>query len=642
MKKTKRIVSSLLAFALSSGVAVSWVGCGDDDTIKIDHTKTQLYYSNYEAGIGRSWVEKTMAAFEEEFKDYSFEENKVGVQVIPYHNRVDTTDSMEANLPDAVNNIYFTEGFDYMKFATKGLFYDITDVMTQGAITGVDENGDFVREDKTIASKLDPTFLDFLDIQKNGQTSYFAVPYYLGNKGLIYDRDLWNEQCFYFGKDGCPSEWIVQAMTEGDISLETAKTNYANDLKADFKVAYKMVNAAGVWTTYDANGNVENSIEIGLSAGPDGKYNTFDDGLPSTLDEFYVLLDLMVGSSLTPMIWTGKNPGYADMLTLGLWQNDAGVDELKVYYGLEGTMDSLVKIGTDGKIVKDASGAIQTESKTFDGSGAQGYDVQRSISLLYALQAAQKIKENPAWRHDDGYDTSVSHSVVEGKYLRSVEAAKSTSEKRIAMLMDGAWWQQEASSVFSSMAAKDEKYSKANRDFGMLAFPNTTADRLAERIENDEKQTVVSQNESYIFINGNLSEDSPQLKVAKTFLSYMNSDKCLEIFTQETNMLRPVRTEFSDEQKAGFSKYCRNVIEYLDNSNVVYPYSENSFVLKNKAYINNALGGWNFQSSPAGSGTNYKYPLTSIGKTAGLSAETYFEGMYSFYSKTYWSNMNFN
>ncbi len=636
MKKMKKLTSSILALTLCCGAALSWVGCkpGDgEDEIVIDDTKTQLYYSNYEAGIGRSWIEKTMQAFEEEFKNYSFEEGRVGVQVVPYHNRTDSTDGMYENLADSVNNIYFTEGFDYLKFVNGNKFYDITDVMTQGAITGVDANGEFVREQKTIESKIDPTFLEFLDTQKNGQLSYFAVPYYLGNKGVIFDKDLWNEKSFYFAKNNCPSEWIVQAKTKGDITLDAAVANYKADIAANFDVAYKMVNANGEHATL---GN------IGLSAGPDGKYDTFDDGLPATYDEFYALMNLMVGNSLTPIIWTGKNPGYADMLTLGLWQNDAGVEELKVYYGLEGTMDSLVKIGADGKIVKN-NGVIQTESKKFDESNqaTAGYDVQRSMSALYALQFAQKIAENPTWRHEDGYNTSVSHSVVEGKYLRSVEAAKvNKAEKRIAMLMDGAWWQQEASSVFTSMAAKDDKYSKANRDFGMLPFPNSTPERLAERIDNDEKQTVVSQNESYIFINGNLSENSPQLKVAKVFLSYMNSDKCLEIFTRETNMLRPVRTEFSDAQKAGFSKYCRNIIDYLDNSTVVYPYSETPFVLQNRAYINNALGGWNFQSAP-GDGSTYKYPLTSIGKEGSTvnKAETYFEGMYKFYSGSYWGNL---
>ncbi len=625
MKAVKKVTSSLLAAMVCCGIVLPTVGCTPQgEQVKIDDTKTQLYISSYDAGIGRTWLENTITAFTEAVAEYSFEEGRKGVQVMPPdYNRNDSGDVLYEKIASANVNLYFTEGIEYLKFANNGKMYDITkEVMQQGAITGVDANGEFIREEKTIEAKIDGNFLNFLNTTDDGSgTSYFAVPYYLANKGLIYDRDLWDEQKFYFGKNGCPSEVIVAAA--GDASkLETAKTQYQTLMSGNLDWVWKAM--------VGANGE--------KSAGPDGQYGTIDDGLPATYEEFYALMDKMAGSNITPFIWTGKNAGYADSLTTALWQNDAGVEELGVYYSLKGTMDELVVI-EDGKIKKQ-NGQIVTEPKTFDGSGNEGYDVQRSISKLNALNFVNKIANTSAWTHEYGYNTEKSQVAAQSKYLMSV--TKPNGEQRIAMLMDGAWWQQESDQTFSIMTRQDAKYSKENRDFSMFSLPNSDVERFCERIENKEKMTVVSQNESYCFINGNLGKDSPQLKAAIAFLSFMNSDKGLEIFTDAACMLRPVRTTFTDEQMAGFSKYTRNVIEYLDSANVVYPYSETPFVLKNQGSFDNMSDGWNWRSIVSGKGEWY-FPLTSLhseeNKKKGLNPEVYFEGMYANYSGPFWRGL---
>ena len=74
---------------------------------------------------------------------------------------------------------------------------------------------------------------------KNG--SYYALPHYEIYTGLVYDADLFTEKAFYFAK-------------------------------------------GGGWTDEDSE----------KSCGPDGIYNTYDDGLPSSYEEFYKMMDKMV------------------------------------------------------------------------------------------------------------------------------------------------------------------------------------------------------------------------------------------------------------------------------------------------------------------------------------------------------------
>ena len=40
------------------------------------------------------------------------------------------------------------------------------------------------------------------------------------------------------------------------------------------------------WIFVDHDGKDKDGEEFGLSAGPDGKYGTFDDGMPATFEEF--------------------------------------------------------------------------------------------------------------------------------------------------------------------------------------------------------------------------------------------------------------------------------------------------------------------------------------------------------------------
>ena len=58
MKKT-RVISSILAVAISVGTAFSLVGCSkpsDGGSEGVDSSKTQLYVRNYQGGFGNKWL----------------------------------------------------------------------------------------------------------------------------------------------------------------------------------------------------------------------------------------------------------------------------------------------------------------------------------------------------------------------------------------------------------------------------------------------------------------------------------------------------------------------------------------------------------------------------------------------------------
>lgn len=640
MKKIKKLVALVMASVSCFGTLAACGGVGDDSAVVIDETKTQLYVSNYDAGIGRTWVESIGAEFEKDFANYSFETGKTGVQVLYNHNRTMTSTTMESSIAGSTDNIFFTEGIDYPSLVAKDLLYDVTDVVNAGAITGVDAAGNFIRESTTIESKMDADFASYLNRGTTDNEKYYGMPYYLPIKGLIYDRELWNEKRFYLAKTATPAEIVVQAIeSNGDVVAA----------KATYQAEIDKLNAgqtSGYWTLVNEAGEAVvdgKTYTLGRSAGPDGKYDTYDDGMPATVDEFYLLMEHIDKNNIDPLIFTGKFPGYADMLTNLIWINYEGKENLRTYYSLNGTVDELVVLNDDGNgnyTVKKENGKIVTESYTFNGGREDGYEVQRAAGKYYAAQVADKIATSD-WLAADCDNTAVSHIAAQSKFLTSCLG----DNKRIAMLCEGAWWQQESSDTFEIMGANNEKYSKANRDFGLLMAPNVNVDKLQERKENNIKNITIMQNDAFGVINGNLAEGSPQLAAAKAFFSYVNSDKMLNLFTEITSMYRAMNYKVDDGTYSRMSKYAKELTKFMEETTVVYPYTTNELFIKNHGYLANVNSAWNWRSKTTAAANSIESEMVigalriAANRQKGLNAETLFVGLYNYQKNTVWGRL---
>lgn len=623
MKKNWYKKVALLTAVLTLGSVVMATGCkGEDDEVEIDESKTQLYVANLDVGIGRTWVETLSKKFEDTFANYSFEEGKTGVQVIINHDTSYAGEFVEKSQTDA-NYIFFTESVDYALYSK--YMADVSDVMTQGAITGVDANGKITRESKPISEKIDGDFLEYLNVANASEPAlYRAMPYYLGMRVVNYDMDLWNEKQFYFAKGCAPSEIVVQAMLN-ETDLPTAVAAYEAEIDK-----LEKGESSNYWTFVDKDGMFKaggTTVKLGLSAGPDGKYDTFDDGLPATYDEFYLLCDKMAGNNVTPFIWAGASPNYAENLTRSLFQNDAGVDTLKTYYSLDGTVDNLVKFNGNSMVIEN--GKPKLESYTFTGGEEDGYNIFRLENFYNAFQFANKVVKTDNWTSLSCYDET-SMVDAQAKYLT---VGNTADGNRIAMLLDGSWWQQEATSTFEIMEKKDSKYAKANRNFSVLPLPDSSIERHIKRIEKGEKMTFVPANDSYMYVNGKLKDGSVEMEVTKTFLSFISNDDNLLTFMETTNMLRPLTPDYEavDQDRYNeLSAYSKRLIELQQNASVVYPYSEKTFVQNNSSVWGDLM------SQPQGK-TQQKYPM-QIMRSENWSAQTYFEGMY-LYRQREWASL---
>lgn len=319
----KKISTIFMALLLAVGGTVSLAGCGDD--FDYDETKTQLFVYSYDGGVGTEWLDKVSRRFMKDYADVSFEDGKVGVEIVPGKGK----DTLASKLSTSPYEVIFSESINYNNLIAQDSIMDITDVVTESLadVTGGAETGS-IADKMTTQQKAAFTAI-------NGK--HYVIPHYEVYSGLTYDVKVFTDKKLFF-KDG------------------------------------------GGWT----------NVEAEKSVGPDGKKETYDDGLPSSFEEFDKLLDRMVSLNVAPFVWAGQYPEYTNHLLLGMWAAYSGKDEfmLNFSYG----EDSQTKGGTSHTVVgfDENTPIVEEESIT----PAKGYLLKQQVGKYYPLQILEKVVDD--------------------------------------------------------------------------------------------------------------------------------------------------------------------------------------------------------------------------------------------------------
>jgi hypothetical protein len=203
---------------------------------------------------------------------------------------------------------------------------------------------------------------------------------------------------------------------------------------------------------------------------------------------------------------------------------------------------------------------------------------------------------NPAYYDAKSFNVTHSHTDAQLDFLMS-----KLESKKIAMFIDGCYWESEATSDFEGMVTKyqDESLSKQNRKFGFMPFPKATADKVGE------KNTLVEGLYCLSYIRGNLT--GYKLDLAKKFLKFAHTNASLVDYAQITSTPKGLKTTYTEADKAKMSHFGRSVIEIANRSDVVFPVSTKPIYLANQNTFNNK---YTFVASI--NGTTFNDPTTIL------------------------------
>lgn len=548
MKRNKTKFLALgLAAVLSVGVAA---GCGngnigkDEDSSKI----TQISFRQW-GGTASStdWLQQAADRFAAEKANEPYESGKKGVKVeISTNKDSDYTSS----IPD----------YDILMDENEANIYDM---QTRGYLADID---DLV---KGLQSKIEPQLLPKF---KGADGKYYGLPHYSYDVSISYNVDLFMAENLYIAAPG-----------------EESVVNYKSSLLPD--------SSAGVNFVFNENTK--------KSCGPNGIPNDYDDGLPSSLEEFIVLCDYIKNKKqINPFAISDITGGanYAFMLIESLWAGMVGTDAMKATTC--NFTDAEVEVVKEGALSYDGTllntGIKMPQTETVVLSDDNGYRMYDMSARYYALSFLELAKNKGWFKNQQMTNTKAQEFFVLGNY-------NANDNDRCAMLVDSTFWYGE--SVSGGTLTKYKSLSGGKEaNVSMMPMPVQLTGQVTEG--NGKKPTVIDTSAT-VFVNKRVEKNEGLFRAVKEFIEFLYSDAELKAFTETSKLTMNLKYDYD---KSSLGNFYAGVLEIEKAAgDKVYAASDNIKYSKNRSSFSLIWGG---KLNYFGSYHNGSYAALMGGETA--------------------------
>ena len=548
MKRNKTKFLALgMAAVLSVGVAA---GCGngnigkDEDSSKI----TQISFRQW-GGTASStdWLQQAADRFAAEKANEPYESGKKGVKVeISTNKDSDYTSS----IPD----------YDILMDENEANIYDM---QTRGYLADID---DLV---KGLQSKIEPQLLPKF---KGADGKYYGLPHYSYDVSISYNVDLFKSENLYIAAPG-----------------EESVVNYKSSLLP--------ASSAGVNFVFNENTK--------KSCGPNGIPNDYDDGLPSSLEEFIVLCDYIKNKKqINPFSISDINGGanYAFMLIESLWAGMVGTDAMKATTC--NFTDAEVEVVKEGALSYDGNllntGIKMPQTETVRLSDENGYRMYDMSARYYALSFLELAKNKGWFKNQQMTNTKAQEFFVLGNY-------NANDNDRCAMLVDSTFWYGEAVSGGTLTKYKSLSGGK-EANVSMMPMPVQLTGQVTEG--NGKKPTVIDTSAT-VFVNKRVEKNEGLFRAVKEFIEFLYSDAELKAFTETSKLTMNLKYDYD---KSSLGNFYAGVLEIEKAAgDKVYAASDNIKFSKNRSSFSLIWGG---KLNYFGSYHNGSYAALMGGETA--------------------------
>ena len=574
MKKTKKLTALFMAAFLTTSM---FVACGGNNGGTSggngnSGNKTILKVGVTNAGTGYRWAELVEAEFEKQYANVSFEEGKMGVDVKINPQKTQFTPT---TIDTAIKNEQNAED----------IYFTVYNCSKELATKGSAANIDDIMYEKAYTT--------------DGEIAPYdsATKQYVGATISLYDKMF-------------------------EVHQESHNLNLANGIKGFYSIPYED-HLSGFIYDYDL------FKEKGWL-----DYDGID-GLPDNEKDFFDLFDRIVDANMLPYT-TGNvswymQEGFQD----AFYAQYEGYDEAALCYTYDGEY-TFKKSDLPTDIVESVKNEEWFE-ETADGYKVR-IDGRNAWILVYQPSKnayANFIRKLTSTQYFDEkfYLETYSHTEAQQNFILSKLGKE--GQKRIAMIQEGEWWENEGRDNFTYTGG----FGK--RDFRFFPLP-----------------AIEGQKDSSVRSLGNYSRGTDIIVNAKTkkmdlcrlFLQFVHSESSLETFTMETNTTRFFHYDLSEEQLQKLTPFGRNVykIKMTDTSGITiftakdesecHPFFEaggemtmggmgaytRAYDKNNKVIWEDTFTAMLNRSGAAGTGSTK------------ISAEDYIDGMRRYFNKAAW------
>ncbi len=530
MRKFPKALCMILA---ATTCATAVVGCGGNSGGSSDGNGTKIYIMNFDGGVGRQWLDNAAARFAEKVKDVSYEENKMGVEFEIDESQATGTATMNTS----GYNMYFDVYANVNSLSQAKFLMDITDIVTEEFDT---RDGQSI----SIEDKIDEGYRSTL---QGVDGKYYALPYFALYPGLTYDVELFKAYDMYFAAPD-----------------ETNAENYTATVERNGKTS--TIGSAKFAITSGGE-------EVKLSCGNDGKYGTYDDGLPTSMVEFFILCHRLAYNDIEPLAFAGKQTSYTTYLYDALWASlSGGYEAAKTRYTFSGTAEFVLANENDednyytesvwegfDDVVKIKKPKTEKIAIT---RGETGYRASDNVARYYAT-AAMKIFEEMGWFAAKSYVGTDSHT--DG--MESFIFAGKNGKPKQGMFIEGDYWYNEAADNNKVSLYKKLYPNAGDRQIAWMPLPTHPYEAVTGE-DNAREFVMVNTSSCTAFINANIKDNEGLTKACKEFLQFLYSDSELSQFTGLTGVAKAgMNYSVLPEHTDMLSFYHKEILKVRENEN---------------------------------------------------------------------------
>ncbi len=543
MKKLKR----LLALMLCSLMSLTLVACGDgsdsgdgpsEGPSSGNSNITEIQIQGYEAGVNLDWLRELAAEFEALYSDYSFEPGKTGIKFeIEDVRSTDTSSMLQSNI-----HMYVTSGSNGADsgrtMSGKQFVVSIDDIVSEQFETREDENGEeylvSIREkcmpnyynenmcspDLSSNQTMDPYYKAKYGLSDNFKfnTCYAMPSYGLENAGLSYDA--YNFACY--GLYLADPTWAAQ--NPNLVTTYTSKFGTATFVKGS------------------GDGNVLDGAK--LYCGNDGEYDTWDDGLPTTLQDFFILCDYMKNAhDIAPLTAYGSSIGQRNRIVSTFNNALSGSAAIQATY----TYDS---DGEEVEIVKE-TGAFSADllfgnatpyhykanTEKVVITPQNGYLARRTAGRYYAICATQIVYDNDWYSAGSKNPLDSNLNAEERFVLNGING-----RELCGMLIEGNYWYNESKKAGAMVKfAEEAPWDRPNMtepDIRWMQMPTAVYQEDAVVAGAGRTHAGIAAGSAPIVINAKYKDDANIVNALKMFMQYIHTDDALSLYTGSQGVYR--------------------------------------------------------------------------------------------------------
>ena len=524
----KRNVCTLLS------IATIVFACSCSKQVIDDTTTTEIVVELKDGGTGYSWLEECGARFSELKKNESYAPGKTGVKVtvVPTENPSLNSSETSGNCIYDVWNLT-----NLSNFANTGKIVCIDDMMKEKSDTrkgqpiSIDDKIDNVNKTK---------------YQVNGK--YYGAPTCEYYPCLSYDVNLFDKYGYY---------------------LATEENGRAIDSTILGETFYF----------------IEVGDDANKSCGPDGIFNTDDDGLPSSISELIALCEFMKSEDVSPLSFTGQYNYYSNFLPTALMIALQGYERSLGMYNFTG--QATIVVGeSDEPLYPGCTYINKPITQTVTLSEENGYLTTWGIEKYYAL-AFSEIAYSEGWF---GRCTTTEKTQLDS-IQNFIFSDFSSKYEKIGIHIDGSYWYNEGK-IHDYFKLYENMTALTGFEERKLAYMSLPVN-IDESVEEGEGkgQTMTDMAYGMFVINGNLKNNEELFKASLDFLQFMESDDELSRYSSNTSIKRSLNYDLSDSNATELGYYGKNLFKLLNNetTNVLYLAGNNKTFTSN---VDSFVLGW--------------------------------------------------